>query len=188
MQTSLLVAQSISLAVGGLAGATVICWLLWQVCKLLHHPDWAALAIVFLAGLGVTGNLPHNDLLNLTLTFLAIAMIPLWIEGRTWRKGYRAPGGQSDVSSSVALESVRARGPFDQTPYPAISACLSSGRRPSRDEIRLVATRIWREAFVARGDQMLQTPSFSSRRILVRTAIAALAGSQAPVTYGQSAV
>ena len=184
MQTILLVAQSIGLAIGGLVGADALCWLLWQTGKLLRHPDWAAMVVVFLAGLAITGNLPRSDLLDMSLTFLAAAIIPLWLEGRTWRRGRHARDDRQDGALAKSAQTIASR-QRNTGPYPAISACLCSGMPPNRDEIRLVATRIWREAFQSRSES--QTPSFAIRRILIRAAKAALTGSQLPVTRHQSA-
>ena len=66
--------------------------------------------------------------------------------------------------------------------YPAITACIVEERAPSRAEVRLVASRIWREGLVRRaGDPTpISAMRFGERRSLVRAAIAALSGSDQP--------
>lgn len=60
--------------------------------------------------------------------------------------------------------------------YPAITACVCAGRRPNRDELRVVAARIWREAFRQRFGAQPRLASFAARRLLLRAARATLAG------------
>jgi hypothetical protein len=60
--------------------------------------------------------------------------------------------------------------------YPAITACICETRRPNRDEIRVVATRIWREGFAIRFGERARAASFGVRRLLVRAALVALSG------------
>lgn len=60
--------------------------------------------------------------------------------------------------------------------YPAITACVCSGRGPSHDELRVVAARIWREAFRQRFGAQPRMASFAARRLLLRAAKATLAG------------
>lgn len=63
--------------------------------------------------------------------------------------------------------------------YPAITHCIGEARTPDRDELRIVAGRMWHEAlrpyFAARG----MAASFAARRILLRAAAAALKGGPA---------
>ena len=60
--------------------------------------------------------------------------------------------------------------------YPAITACICEPRAPSRDEIRLVAARIWREGFAPRAGMWPRGASFAARRLLLRAATVALRG------------
>ena len=91
MHTILVMITSIGLVVGGLAAAAALCWLLWQVFTPLRHPEWAPAVILVLAGLGVTGNLPDSQFLHMALAYAVAAAIPLWMEGRAWRR-HRAAG------------------------------------------------------------------------------------------------
>src|SRR4051812_9771054 len=72
----------------------------------------------------------------------------------------------SDTSSSNSCAAL----------YPAITACLCGSRRPGREEIRVVASRIWREGFQLRFGMGASKASFATRRLLVRAALAALVG------------
>lgn len=60
--------------------------------------------------------------------------------------------------------------------YPAITACIGEARIPGRDEIRMVATRLWREGMALRPGSPVAT--FGVRKILIGAAIAALTGSR----------
>lgn len=86
MHTILVMLGSIALVAGALAGAAALCWLLWHLCRYLHHPEWAALLILLLVLLALTGNLPRSGLLNMALAFALAATVPLWIAGRNWRR------------------------------------------------------------------------------------------------------
>jgi len=100
MHTILMMISSIGLVVGGLAAAAALCWLLWQLFRPIRHPDWAPSIILVLAGLAVTGNLPDSQFLHLALAYAVAAAIPLWMEGRAWRR-HRAieDSANSGVSS-----------------------------------------------------------------------------------------
>jgi len=91
MHTILVMVTSIGLVVGGLAAAAILCWLLWQVFTPLRHPEWAPSVILVLAALAVTGNLPDSQFLHIALAYAIAAAIPLWMEGRAWRRRH-APG------------------------------------------------------------------------------------------------
>ena len=59
--------------------------------------------------------------------------------------------------------------------YPAITACIGEARIPGRDEIRIVATRLWCEGLAFRPDSPVAT--FGIRRRLIGAAITTLSGS-----------
>ena len=86
MHTILVMISSIGLVIGGLAAAAALCWLLWQLFTPIRRPDWAPLVILVLAGFGVTGNLPDSQFLHVALAYALAAAIPLWMEGRAWRR------------------------------------------------------------------------------------------------------
>ncbi|MDP5281123.1 hypothetical protein Q9Q95_19520 [Sphingomonas sp. DG1-23] len=178
MHTVLMIAAPIGLVAGGLALTVLLSCLLWQVLKPVRHPEWAPIVIVVLLVLAVTGVLPRSDLLNMVLAFSAVATIPLWIEGRAWRRR-RPEAGRSRRRAVPAPKPLPvATGDRSYPLYPAITACLSEGRRPDHDEIRIVASRMWREGFALRFAPHAQTASFAARRLLLRATKAALAGAQ----------
>ena len=90
MHTVLMVAGAIGLVVGSLASAALLCWLLWDACRLVRHPEWAAAAVLALLVLALLGKLPTGEFVDMVLMFTVIAAIPLWLAGRAWRK-QRAP-------------------------------------------------------------------------------------------------
>ena len=166
--------ESITLVIGSLAAAIMLCWLLWVLFRLLRHPAWAAWAILVLLALACTGHLPASPFLQMVLAFAAIGAIPLWTEGRVWRP----------VTGDSALETRPAKpAPANAIPqrpgygrYPAIVACIGENRRAERAEIRMVAARIWREAYEPRGARSNTTPSFALRRRILRAAKHAVSG------------
>jgi hypothetical protein len=86
MHTILVMITSIGLVVGSLFAAAALCWLLWQIFTSIHHPEWAPSVVLVLAGLALTGNLPHSQFLQIVLAYAVAAAIPLWMEGRAWRR------------------------------------------------------------------------------------------------------
>lgn len=92
MDTILTVVTSLGLIIGSLAAAAMLCWLLWRMFLLIHHPDWAPIGIAILVALALTGHLPDSQLLALALAYAVAAAVPLWMEGRTWRKEYILEG------------------------------------------------------------------------------------------------
>ncbi|MBC9033794.1 hypothetical protein IAG41_15465 [Sphingomonas sp. JC676] len=86
MHTILVMISSVGLVIGGLAAAAALCWLLWQLFAQIRHPDWAPSIILVLAGFGMTGNLPDSQFLHVALAYALAAAIPLWMEGRAWRR------------------------------------------------------------------------------------------------------
>ena len=70
--------------------------------------------------------------------------------------------------------------------YPAITACIRDQRSPTRDEIRLVASRLWREGLALRFGPESAPANFAARRILLRAAVAALSGRTSSDGHGYS--
>jgi hypothetical protein len=90
MNAILVVISAIGLIMSSLAAAALLCWLLWQTLALVRHPDWAAAVILILIALAVTGNFPNSQFLDLALAYALVAVVPLWFEGRTWRREHPA--------------------------------------------------------------------------------------------------
>jgi hypothetical protein len=88
MNAILAVVSSLGLVIGSLVTATVLCWLLWRVFVATRHPDWAPGGIAILVALALTGNLPGSPFLQLALAFSVAGAVPLWIEGRAWRRSH----------------------------------------------------------------------------------------------------
>lgn len=88
MHTVLVSITAIALVIGSLLGAAALCWLLWHVFVPIRHPELAASVILVLVVLALTNNLPNSELLHMALAFAAIAVAPLWIEGRAWRRDH----------------------------------------------------------------------------------------------------
>lgn len=63
----------------------------------------------------------------------------------------------------------------DASRYPALAACIGHSRAPSRDQIRTVARRTWREGFAS--EPQATKVGFGARRVLVLAAKIALYGS-----------
>lgn len=160
MQTIVLVAQAFGAVVAGLAAAVLFCCLAWQVFRLVHHPEWAALTIAALLALAWAGRLPKSQVLDMALLFALVAALPLWFAGRASHERDAPP---LPAPPSKAKRSL---------PYPAIRACICEERPPSRAEIHRVAERLWREGLAPRYG----APSFAARRALVRAAKGALGG------------
>lgn len=81
--------ETVGLVFGGLAAAALLCSVLWQLLRRLHHPEWGAPAIVLLIGLAAAGKIPHSEFSSMMLAFLAAAVVPFWIEGRVWRRHWK---------------------------------------------------------------------------------------------------
>ena len=168
--------ESVLLIVGSLAAAVMMCWLLWFIFRSLRHPAWAAVAILLLVALACTGHLPPSPFLQMVLAFAALGAIPLWTEGRAWRHraSYDAPRRPSGRPGRMAPPTLVPRPGYG--PYPAITACIGQDRQADREEVRMVAARIWRETCQARGMRWDATPSFAVRRRILRTAKYAMSG------------
>jgi hypothetical protein len=166
--------ESIALVVGSLAAAIMLCSLLWCLFRLLRHPAWAALAILVLVALACTGHLPASPFLQMMLAFAAIGAIPLWAEGRAWRRPTGANAPRRHSAEPAPAHVIPKRPGFSR--YPAIVACIGEDRRAERAEVRMVAQRIWRETYEPQGARSNATPSFALRRRILRAAKYATSG------------
>jgi hypothetical protein len=177
MQLLLIGLESVVLVFGSLAAATLMCWLLWFFFRWLRHPAWAALPILVLVALACTGHLPASPFLQMLLAFAALGAIPLWTEGRAWRRRTR---DDELWSRPTTLEKAAHAHGAPNRPgcgrYPAIVACIGEDRKAERAEVRMVAARIWREAYQLQATQSNSTPSFAQRRRILRAAIYAMSG------------
>lgn len=178
MEFILISVEAIVSTVGALAAAALLCWVLWHAFKLALHPEWAAAAVPMLLGLALVGALPASEFLKMTLMFAVIAAVPLWIAGRAWHGQSRqdldgAPGQELVPDHDDPAEPTSAP-LFDL--YPAISACIRENRSPTREEVHLVAARLWREGLAQRFGSPSQPASFAARRVTLRTARAVLSG------------
>ena len=169
--------ESVTLVFGSLATAIMLCWLLWLLFRLVRHPAWAAWAILVLVALACTGHLPANQFLQMVLAFAALGAIPLWTEGRAWRRRVRddALWRRSAMSKIAAPANAIPKRP-GYGRYPAIVACIGQDRQAERAEIRMVAARIWRETYQAQATRSNATPSFAIRRRVLRAARYAMSG------------
>ncbi|QYE33250.1 hypothetical protein KZX46_00040 (plasmid) [Polymorphobacter sp. PAMC 29334] len=179
MQLILMVVEGIGLVVGSLALAVLLCWFLWYAFRLVRHPEWGASFVLMLLLLAVAGELPKSQFLDMTLTFAMFVAVPLWIAGRAWRDERRHP--LKKPSGQLAeLGLSKGTGPIKcatlPPPYPAITACIGEARSPTREEVRLVASRLWREGLAHRLGSQAEPANFAVRRALVRAAKAALSG------------
>ena len=191
MQLILMVVESIGLVIGSLAAAVLLCSFLWYAFVLVRHPEWGASVILILVGLALIGELPHGLFLDMTFMFAVIAALPLWIAGRAWRKQSQKQLdslGEEVVTSSPQEGMLSAETEFRSRIYPAITACICEERSPSRDEVHLVASRLWREAFAHRFGSQNGPASFAARRVLLRAAIAALRGKGVESGVGRGAI
>jgi len=174
MHLLLIALESIALVVGSLAAAILLCWLLWFLFRLLRHPAWAALAILVLVALACTGHLPASPFLQMMLAFAALGAIPLWTEGRAWRRQAKANALPKRSAEPSPADVIPNRPGFGR--YPAIVACIGEDRRAERAEVRMVAQRIWRETYEPQGARSNATPSFALRRRILRAAQYAMSG------------
>lgn len=179
MQLILILAGAIGLVVGSLLAAALLCWFLWYGFRLVLHPEWGAPAILALLVLALFGELLTSEFLHMTLAFAVIAAAPLWFAGRAWRRVRRqlldrpreqgvGPSTSAAIAPTELMLSARL--------YPAITACICEGRSPTRDEVHIVASRLWREGFAQRFGSQNVPASFAARRVLLRAATAALSG------------
>jgi hypothetical protein len=99
MHTILVLVETVALVAGALAGAAMLCCATWYMCRLVHHPEWAAFLILCLVAVALTGALPRSGLLNLALAFALAGTLPLWLAGRDWRRRWSGPAPLTGVRS-----------------------------------------------------------------------------------------
>lgn len=191
MKLILVAAGAIGMVVGSLAAAVLLCWFLWYAFRLMLHPEWGASAILMVLMLALFGELPKSEFLNMTLTFAVVAAVPLWFAGRAWRN-QRRQALKDRCEHGVNLRSSQPTVPtktmLSPRLYPAITACICEERPPTRDEIHVVASRLWREGFAQRFGSQTLPASFAARRALLRAATVALSGWGAGDRQGRGAV
>ncbi|MEO9130693.1 MAG: hypothetical protein ABI240_05735 [Sphingomonas sp.] len=169
-----MLAEALGMVAGSLAMAVFLCWFCWRLAKIVHHPAWGP-PIVVPVLLALAGLLPASQFLDMTLAFAVVFAIPFWIEGRAWRRRHlnrHKPVGTPPVTAHKDPAETPISFLEPQRRYPAIAACIGAARSPDRDEMKLVATRIWREGFGSR----YPVASFAARRRLIRAARGALVG------------
>jgi hypothetical protein len=183
--------EAIASTVGALVAAALLSWLLWYALRLVSHPELGAVAVLMLVGLALLGILLEGRFMKLTLMFSVIAAVPLWIAGRAWhRRSLLNPNGTLEQGAVLDHDAPVAPGPSSPSlnVYPAISACIRENRSPTRDEVHVAAARLWREGLAQRFGSPLLAVSFAARRVVLRTARAALTGGgeQKPRQTGHS--
>ena len=90
MHILLIIVESVGSVVGSVTAAILLCWLLWTIFRLGHHPAWGPPIIVIPVALWALGRLPSSEFLHMTLAFALLAAIPFWAEGRAWRNAWVA--------------------------------------------------------------------------------------------------
>jgi hypothetical protein len=174
MHMALIMLGSVGLMLGSIAAGILSCWLLWSAFKLLGHPEWGPPIILLPAILALTGQLPANEFLVLTMIFASLAIMPFCAEGLAWRarRGGRletaTPGQEEKVLNNQVL-----RWPGTYRRYPAIVGCVGEGRPPNPGEVKKVASRMLQEGLVA--DRRLS--GVAKKRAALRAAKVALNGS-----------
>jgi hypothetical protein len=98
MRMILSIVEQLGLLIGSVTAAGLLCWLLWRCFRPIGHPDWGALVLVALALLAIAGMLPDSRFLDLSLVFAALAALPLWLAGRTWRRQHGEATGAATRS------------------------------------------------------------------------------------------
>jgi len=173
MRTLFEIIEPILLIFGSIAAAITLCWLLWRLFRLLHHPDWAAFAAVPAGALALYATSPDHVFYRMIVAFTLVGAVPLWIEGRAWCRRQAKPAVEPELRRSGELAGAshdRARR------YPIMIACVGEARQPRRDEVRAVAARIWREGLRQQAASQSSAGSFAMRRFVFRVATAALSG------------
>ena len=181
MQLVFIVIGASALVVGSLLAAALLCWILWSLCKVIRHPQWAAGAIAALVVLAILGELPRSQFLSLSLMFAALAASPMWSAGRAWRQRsiprvanvHLRCVGPGKEKAQVSVENAC---PSRRAMYPAIAACIGENRRPTRAETHIVASRLRQEGLGDRFSPHSSQKTFAARRALLRAANAALSG------------
>lgn len=171
MSTLFEIVKPILLIFGSISVAIVLCWVLWRGFKLIHHPEWAAIAAVLAGVLALHATAPHPFFYRMVIIFTLVGAVPLWVEGRAWRRARTRPIFEPEPTHDVA--------PTPSDPprrYPIIIACIGEGRPPKQEEVRAVAARIWREGLRQRAVSQTPAGSFAMRRSVFKVAEAALIG------------
>jgi hypothetical protein len=180
MRTFLFIVEPIVFSLGSLAAGIFSCWLLFAFFNLMRRPDWGPPLILVPVILALAGRLPDSEFVKMSLVFALVAAVPFWAVGREWRAARLNRGGQiapvapagPNPIKTVEVDDTTTAQPYRR--YPAITACICESRPPSRDEVKKVAARIWRESFAVRSPNA----SFALRRALLRAAKTSLNGSQ----------
>jgi hypothetical protein len=179
MQLILTAAGAVGLIVGSLLAAALLCSFPGFAFRHVRHPEWAVSPVLILLLLRIAGQLPKSQFLDMTLTFAAVAVVPLWFARRA-RREHRGPAPAIPRRSDGRIRPSETVTPtdtaFSPRLYPAITACICEERAPTRDEVHMVAARLWREGFARRFGTQTVPPSFAARRLLVRAATTALSG------------
>lgn len=76
--------EAILVVFGGVAAATVLCWLGWTAFKIVRHPEWGPPTIFSLLILALGGP-EQSEFLRMVALFSAIVAIVTWSEGGAWR-------------------------------------------------------------------------------------------------------
>jgi len=158
---------------GSLAAAIALCIMFWSTSRAFGRPDAALAAVLGLAAAALLGWLPNGLFVRMTVMLTVLVALPFWVAGHVWSKQLPAlPDEQErpDIPAQPGAPSNQRRG-MRPLPYPALTLCIVEDREPTRGELRKVATRIAREAFVARAKA-----EFRAQRMVLRAAQAALRG------------
>ena len=167
------ITEPIVLIVGSILAAILLCSLLWQSFKRIGHPEWGAVVILPAVALGLYETLSGSVFFRMTLAFTLVGAVPLWIEGRAWRRRHGHAGIAHEPRQGRDMSITR---PVRSRQYPIIIACIGEARQPRHDEVRAVAARIWREGLRQTVASQNPAGSFAMRRFVFRVAKAALTG------------
>jgi len=179
VQAILIVASATGLILGSLATAGLLCWLMWDAGKFFRHPEWVAWAILVALALSLAGKLPESEFAHLVLVFALAGGLPLWFAGRAWRRRQKQIDEEARMENArpaTTRSSVRATAEPPRWAYPVITACLSEGRAPTRDEKHRLARRLWREGLEKRFESRPNRARFAEGRTLSRATEATLRG------------
>ena len=99
MEAVLMMIEAVGSTVGSVAAAGLLCWLLWNLFRIVRHPEWASLAVLTLLALALFGKLPRSEFLTMVTMFTLVAAVPIWLAGRAWRRDHSyKPMRSSDQS------------------------------------------------------------------------------------------
>jgi hypothetical protein len=146
---------------------------MFRAFERLRHPEWAAFVTVPAGLLLLYATSPDHVFYRMVIAFTLAGAVPLWIEGRVWRRRGVMPKRASEIGQSRDRAFVR---PDPSLRYPIITACIGQARPPRREEVRRLAGRIWREGLRQRAAAQNPARSFATRRFVFRAARAALTG------------